>query len=291
MLKLRYLNGPNELIMIDEEIEIRLGNISCEANGRVRNHVAVPTAAFTVFSAVCGLECTHTLRLIATPVVAEERVLRMTVHTEPSTELDCKTALMEFMDMGCYDQGEAQRTIRNEVRMQCTAAIQQNWSATVTVLAGASYGSFLALPCGKQAEWVGDRHLTCKYVFKDEDDLVRVMGSPRILGWRLPMPTNKRKKSTGGRYLLPFMHGDFHLRAGPSNCITYCLETHRLEVRLALALYGENLAFIRGAMPPPQPSGNHAFDIVTRKWVVPVGSGEPWTSDRADKALNGMDGV
>ena len=68
-----------------------------------------------------------------------------------------------------------------------------------------------------------------------------------------------------------------------SNVISYCLETKRLTLRLALGYFGENLKFVKGASPPPKGEGegtDHEFDIVTRTYQQRT-TAEVWTEARA----------
>ena len=220
----RYLNGHNELILSSERVVIKIGSVVL-VDDRVINHVAVPTASVTLFSTVCGSACTHTLRLIMDPAG------RVSVQTEPTTIQESIEFIKRYTSASCGDPQEIMKCLRNEVRMQCSLLKQKNLTASVTELPNASYGAFLALPCGREADWVGDRSLTFKYVFKNVTDLARVMGSSSITGWRLQSNKRGRKNASKEGFLLPFLQGEFLARSGPANCITYCLETRRLAVR------------------------------------------------------------
>ena len=280
------MNGPNELILSEGE-RFRISTAQLQlCNGRIINHVAVPTASFTFFSAVCGSACTHTLRLVM------HFGGRIAVQREPTTFTDCVGAIQLYTSSSYGDPRDIQKQMRNEVRMQCTLS-QFSLAQSVTKLPYFSYASFLSLPCGNEAIWMGDRTLTFKYIFKDEEDLVRVMGSTSILGWQLltPLATSQRSKSARMEgFLLPFLHDDCE-----ASCITYCLETYLLEVRLSLGLFGTNLEWYKGAMFPARSEADQSvpgikYDIVTRQWCLPAAVGvRAWTLGRAEDALKGMD--
>jgi len=165
-----------------------------------------------------------------------------------------------------------QECLRNAIRMQAVPETQKalkhgDFSNTV-ILPGMRLGDLLSLPCGPEVEWDGDRELTFSYIFKDEDDWQRVLGSTCMLGWQIP-PLERsasgrkrtRRKGTAGGYLLPFF--------GKSNAsIEYGIESGVMRLVVPLGYFNEQFVWWSGAELPLDISDVRSplpFDIVTRQ--------------------------
>ena len=266
-----FVLGNKELVLTEELLAVPL---TCMKD--VAPILAVPPRALALFE----LEYEAATRPMGMMVV--EGTIK--VISEPTTEEDVRAQLLGITSALAFEsRADTQHLLFNEAQLQAVPERQADLSLALIVLRGFSLSR--ALTVMRNAEWRGDRALTLEEYLTPET-LRDVLGEHPSDGWIIPEKepdakgvVRKRVKNKG--YLLIMMHADVDGRG--SNVISYCLETKRLTLRLALGYFGENLKFVKGARPPPKGEGegpDHEFDIVSRTYQQ-LTTAEVWTEARA----------
>ena len=145
-----------------------------------------------------------------------------------------------------------------QVRLQSVPEKQDSLSNACIELRNFSLSQAVVIT--NDLKWRGDRSLTFDS-YLTEVELRRLIPQ---LGWEVPAPEpdragriRTRRRNKG--FLLIMTHKDQD--ESGTNRIEYCMETKRFRVFLALAHFGENLEFVRGAVLP---EGVGKYDLVTR---------------------------
>ena len=263
--------GKRELVLTEDVIVVPL---ACMA--KPVPILVVPPRAKATFG-MAFESATHPLELM---LVDNELV----VIGEPSTEECVRADLMAVARFVGYESPtDTQRLLYNEARLQAVPEKQASLANALVVLRGFSLARALGIM--RDPVWRGDRSLTLDQALTLEE-LREVLGAHPSDGWIIPEKEPDaggvvRKCTKNKGYILVMMHDDSD--GCGSNVISYCLETKRLTLRLALSYFGENLKFVKGACPPRKGEGegpDHEFDIVTRAYQQRT-TGEVWTEARA----------
>ena len=266
------VHGPKELVLTEQVVMVPLAKVDRLAR------LVVPPRSKHMFELEFEA-ATHPMELMV--VSGELRVI-----SEPRTEEQVHGDLVRVaMAAGYVTREDFRRVLLNEVMLQAVPEKQENFESSLVTLRGFCLAHALALVQGVEGiAWRGDRSLTLD-IYLTIDDLRSILGTLPSDGWVIPEKEpdaagiiRKRTKNKG--YLLVMTHDDEDGRG--STVLSYCVETKRLTLRLALSYFGENLKFIRGARLPPKQEGEgeYQFDIVTRTYQDRA-QAEAWTEARA----------
>ena len=182
------------------------------------------------------------------------------VHEKVTRRGACQQVAAWTKQRGGIDGARTILTVANEIRLQGIPEKQDNLARSLITLRATSLASAVAV--APALEWRGDRALTLEQPLT-RADLERICTLNAALGWRVadPEPTRsgaqrKRKRNKGFILVEP----------AETNRAVYCMETKVLQLELALALFGENLEFVRGLDPGDgiHPLAMPQYDIVTR---------------------------
>ena len=203
---------------------------------------------------------------------------RVQPFSEPHTSTDAHYALVEHVRSNFGDTSDKQELLGNEVRLQCLPEQTRGSLDRARFEYPESLSASIALAKGRE-RWAGGRSLTLEFPIEDAEHFGELFGEEMSRGWPVPKlkmtkagTLVKRKANLG--YMVPMFHQDADEDGLRTNSLYYCMETKRMGGKLALAFFGANLRFVRGATPPTKPAElamPAAYDIVTKQWVPLTG--------------------
>ena len=193
---------------------------------------------------------------------------------DPHTSTDAAYTIVEHVRSNFGNTTDNQELLANEVRLQCLPELTRGSLDRAYFEYPENLSTFIAMADGKE-RWAGGRTLTLELPISGAEHFGELFGELMRRGW--PVPRLKMTKSgtlvqrsKNHGYMIPMFHNDSDDDGLRTNVLSYCMETKRLSGKLALAFFGTNLRFIRGAAPPPMPAellDDAGYDVVTKTWV------------------------